>query len=217
MALLVAAPGPDWAFTLSVVARGRSLAAAVAGPVSGYLMLTLAVATGVGILVARSPALLTALTMLGAGYLFWLRWQSLRTPATPHLIDGHDTAAAAPASRRSRLLVNIGVNGLNPMALLIFVALLPQFADSTTGWPLSLQLIALGDSSSPPSSVRSIPRSEPWHAPSLRDQRCGHVACPRCRCTHDRPRGGPPLGALAPLKDPSWRSGSLAAPHASPP
>lgn len=142
-ALLVAAPGPDWAFTLSVVARGQSLAAAVAGLVSGYLVMTLAVATGVGLLVARSPTLLTALTALGASYLIWLGWRSLRTPEAPHRLDGTDTAAV-PASRRSTLLVGIGVSGLNPKALLIFMALLPQFAQPAADWPLSLQLAVLG-------------------------------------------------------------------------
>lgn len=142
-ALLVAAPGPDWAFTLSVVAGGRPLTAAVAGLVSGYLVMTLAVATGVGLLLARSPTLLTALTVLGAGYLIWLGWRSLRTPAAPHRLYEMDTPAA-PASRRSTLLVGIGVSGLNPKAMLMFVALLPQFAQPAADWPLSLQLGVLG-------------------------------------------------------------------------
>jgi threonine/homoserine/homoserine lactone efflux protein len=42
------------------------------------------------------------------------------------------------------LVKGIGVSGLNPKGLLIFVALLPQFTDPDTRWPLAGQIGALG-------------------------------------------------------------------------
>jgi threonine/homoserine/homoserine lactone efflux protein len=36
------------------------------------------------------------------------------------------------------------VSGLNPKVLLLFLALLPQFTDSSAAWPVAVQIIALG-------------------------------------------------------------------------
>lgn len=140
--LLIAAPGPDWAFTLSAVSRRQSLTAAVLGLVIGYVGMTIAVATGLGLLVARTPALLTILTVLGAGYLLWLGWHTWRAPGV--ILRGSTDAIVAPAPWRSTLMTGIAVSGLNPKALLIFVALLPQFTRDDTAWPISLQLVVLG-------------------------------------------------------------------------
>lgn len=63
--LLIIVPGADWAFTISAGLRGGSAVPAVGGLVAGYLAMTVVVAAGVGALVARSPALLTALTAAG--------------------------------------------------------------------------------------------------------------------------------------------------------
>jgi threonine/homoserine/homoserine lactone efflux protein len=38
----------------------------------------------------------------------------------------------------------IGVSGLNPKGLLVFLALLPQFTNPRAGWPLTVQLAVLG-------------------------------------------------------------------------
>jgi threonine/homoserine/homoserine lactone efflux protein len=54
------------------------------------------------------------------------------------------SAPEAPAGTRATLWQGVGVSGLNPKGLLIFVALLPQFADPDRGWPLAVQLAALG-------------------------------------------------------------------------
>lgn len=68
--LLVLTPGADWAYVISAGLRGRALVLpAVAGLACGALLATLAVAAGVGSLVARSPVVLTVLTMAGAAYL----------------------------------------------------------------------------------------------------------------------------------------------------
>ncbi len=50
--LLIVAPGADWAFTIWVGLRGRSVVPAVSGLVIGYLLMTVVVAAGVGAFVA---------------------------------------------------------------------------------------------------------------------------------------------------------------------
>jgi threonine/homoserine/homoserine lactone efflux protein len=41
-------------------------------------------------------------------------------------------------------LKGAGVSGLNPKALLLFLALLPQFTDVTYAWPMPVQIMVLG-------------------------------------------------------------------------
>ncbi len=138
-ALLVVAPGPDWAFVLRTVSRRESLAAAVLGLVAGYVAMTATVATGLGLLVIGAPAVLNLLTVLGGSYLVWLGWWTWRSArAAP-------TETVQPTSRQRSTFVNgVCVSGLNPKVLLVFVALLPQFVRPGAAWPVDLQLAVLG-------------------------------------------------------------------------
>jgi threonine/homoserine/homoserine lactone efflux protein len=135
--LLIVVPGADWAFTISAGLRGRSVYPAVSGLVVGYAFVTLVVAAGVGALVARSPAPLTALTIAGGLYLMWHGATTFARPATA---DGTDT----PGTDWKTFLRGIGVSSLNPKGLLIFLALLPQFTDPRAAWPVAGQIGVLG-------------------------------------------------------------------------
>ena len=86
--LLVCVPGADWAYAISAGLRGGSVARAVAGLVSGYALHTVLAAAGLAVLVASRPALLTGLTVAGAGYLVWLGWSVLRRPGVPGAAEG---------------------------------------------------------------------------------------------------------------------------------
>lgn len=48
------------------------------------------------------------------------------------------------STNRTTLVKGIGVGGLNPKGLLVFVALLPQFTNPHSSWPLAAQLGVLG-------------------------------------------------------------------------
>jgi len=138
-ALLIAVPGADWAYVIGTVLGGRPVLLAVSGIVIGYAGITIVVAAGVGALVAGTPASLTALTIAGGLYLVWLGVRALLRPA------GHGVAGEAGArSDRATLLRGIGVSGLNPKGLLVFLAVLPQFATPSGAWPLAAQLGILG-------------------------------------------------------------------------
>ncbi|MEU8344625.1 LysE family translocator [Spirillospora sp. NPDC048832] len=135
--LLIAVPGPDWAFTIGAGLHGRSVVPAVGGLVAGYAAMTLVVAAGVGALVAGSPAVLTVLTLVGGAYLVWHGGTSFVRPATAG--DGPDAGTG-----RRAFLRGMGVSGLNPKGLLLFVALLPQFTDPGDSWPIAAQIGVLG-------------------------------------------------------------------------
>jgi threonine/homoserine/homoserine lactone efflux protein len=143
--LLIVVPGADWAFAISTGLRGRPVVAAVGGLVLGYAAVTVVVAAGAGALVSDHPAALTALTVLGGGYLMWHGARTLAAPSAPAIPVAADTVAGPPATTSwATLAQGVAVSGLNPKGLLIFVALLPQFTSPGRPWPLAVQMGALG-------------------------------------------------------------------------
>ncbi|MGV9553985.1 LysE family transporter, partial [Streptomyces ardesiacus] len=90
------------------------------------------------------------------------RWQeAIRTPSLPYgaaACTSRVGAATRPAVPRAgagggdegadswvgRAARGAGISGLNPKALLLFLALLPQFAARDSDWPFAAQIVALG-------------------------------------------------------------------------
>jgi threonine/homoserine/homoserine lactone efflux protein len=137
--LLIVVPGADWAFTISAGLRGHSVVPAVGGLVAGYAAVTAVVAAGVGALVAGSPAILTGLTIVGGLYLVWHGAMTFARPSTPSAAE-----AVSAGTGWSTFIKGVGVSGLNPKGLLIFLALLPQFTNPHEGWPVAGQIGVLG-------------------------------------------------------------------------
>lgn len=137
--LFVITPGADWAYAISAGMRGRWVVPAVAGMLSGHLLVTLVVAAGVGSLIAGHPLALTLLTLAGCVYLLWLGGNLLLSPAVP------EAGAGGGQDSGSRwAFKGLCVSGLNPKVFLLFLALLPQFTDPQSSWPLPLQILLLG-------------------------------------------------------------------------
>jgi len=135
---LVMVPGADWAYAISAGMRERAVPA-LAGLLSGYLMITGVVAAGVGALVARDPMVLTVLTFVGATYLFWLGANILARPSVPAAGE-----AQALTTSLGWTIKGFAVSGVNPKALLLFLALLPQFTRQGAAWSIPAQIGALG-------------------------------------------------------------------------
>ena len=137
--LLVLVPGADWAYAIAAGLRDQSVLPAVAGLLAGYAGLTAVVAAGVAALIARSPLVLATATTLGAVYLLWLGITTLTHPPAPIAAADH---GSQPWARRAAK--GAGVSGLNPKALLLFLALLPQFITRGAAWPFAAQIALLG-------------------------------------------------------------------------
>lgn len=137
--LLVLVPGADWAYAIAAGLRDRSVLPAVAGLLAGYVALTAVVAAGVAAVIARRPPVLATLTALGALYLLWLGITTLTRPPAPSAAVGDSNQ---PWLRRAAR--GAGISGLNPKALLLFLALLPQFVTRGAAWPLGAQIALLG-------------------------------------------------------------------------
>jgi threonine/homoserine/homoserine lactone efflux protein len=146
--LLIVVPGADWAYVIGTVLGHRSVLLAVGGIVLGYAGMTVVVAAGIGGIMARTPASLTALTIAGGLYLIWLGAKTVTRPAAPAITAGGTPSGAAPGTGsgtgRATLARGIGVSGLNPKGLLVFLAILPQFTSPRGSWPLTVQLAVLG-------------------------------------------------------------------------
>ncbi|WP_167338410.1 LysE family translocator [Paraburkholderia oxyphila] len=136
---LVMVPGADWAYAISAGLRGRMVAPAVGGMLLGYLAITVVVAAGIGKLATRVPAVLSILTVVGGAYLLWLGIKTLMRP--PEITAGHDDTQKSPWGWSMR---GFAISGLNPKAILLFVALLPQFVRPNAGWSAAGQIVALG-------------------------------------------------------------------------
>jgi threonine/homoserine/homoserine lactone efflux protein len=140
-AVLIAVPGPSVLFvigrTLALGRRGGLLS--VLGNALGELLQIAAVALGVGVLLAQSVVLFSAVKFAGAAYLIYLGVQAIRH---------HGGRAAAPAPARSASVWRVLQEGFivgatNPKSVVFFVAVLPQFVDYPTG-AIPIQLATLG-------------------------------------------------------------------------
>ncbi len=171
---LACTPGADWAYIISSVLKKERYAPAVWGLLSGYLVHTLLLVCGIAALVASSPILLTWLTTAGALYLLWLGistirgWKAAvfynqdsadldvntnsedRVPAVPSMANtATGTLTLAPAAKTAesssaKFLKGLLTSGTNPKALLLYVALIPQFLDAGSPVPMVLQTTIFG-------------------------------------------------------------------------
>lgn len=137
--LFVITPGADWAYAMAAGLRHRTVLPAVGGLLAGHLAATALVAAGVAALVARSPLVLTALTAAGAAYLMWLGTSTLAHPSAPQADAEQATDSWVRQAARGA-----GISGLNPKVFLLFLALLPQFANPDARWPVPVQVAVLG-------------------------------------------------------------------------
>ncbi len=140
--VIIAIPGPSVLFVISRgVSLGRRAAlATVVGNELGLLAQVIAVAFGLGTIVAQSAAVFTTVKLVGAGYLIYLGVRTLRHRSD---LAAALNAAGTPARTRRILLDGVVVGVTNPKSLLLFGAILPQFADPAAGH-LPLQLLVLG-------------------------------------------------------------------------
>lgn len=140
---LILVPGPSVLFVVSRgVALGRRAAlATVFGNAAGLSLQLVAVAAGLGELVTRSDAALTALQVAAGAYLAVLGARTVRDRRTLAQVAGG--AAVSPGSLRQIVREGFYVGATNPKGLIIFVAVLPRFVERSEGHETA-QLLVLG-------------------------------------------------------------------------
>lgn len=122
--ILELTPGPNmaWLALLAATAGRRAGLAAVLGIMLGLAAQAVLAATGVAVLIDRSPVLFDVLHLAGVGYLLYLAAESWRDAGNPahHLPGGGEDGSTG---FRRGLVGNL----LNPKAALFFLTVLPGF------------------------------------------------------------------------------------------
>lgn len=138
-------PGADWAYAITAGLRSRSIVAPILGLASGYVVVVSVIAMGVGAVVASSPGILTALTVVGASYILWLGVSTLLgvTSGDGTLVAVTGTESADRSGSLRQYLHGMGISGINPKGLMLLLALLPQFL-TEGGWASGVQILLLG-------------------------------------------------------------------------
>lgn len=141
--VIIIVPGPSVLFTLARgVAWGRAVAVlTVLGNSIGTLVLSVAVAVGLGPLLAHSKVFSVVLQIAGGSYLLWLGYDALR-----HRREHAEAMAKRESQRPSRITVvrqGFVVGILNPKSLVFFAAVFPHFVEPSKG-NVTLQLLIFG-------------------------------------------------------------------------
>ena len=138
--VIIVIPGSSVLFVIGrAIALGRRAGVlSVVGNALGTIPAVIAVAFGVGAIVASSVVAFTVIKIAGALYLVYLGIQAIRHR------HAHIPGIQQRPTRTRRLLAEGFIVGLtNPKTIAFFVAVLPQFVDPTAG-PVWLQLLLLG-------------------------------------------------------------------------
>lgn len=139
-AALSLSPGPAVMLVVGCgIAHGwrRSLCATLGILCANGVYFTLS-ATGVGTLIAASGQLFAVIRWIGAGYLIYLGLMAIFGKPSPLTISNQTgKPRGGMAIFRSALLLQLA----NPKALLMFVAILPQFIDPAA--PIGPQMLIL--------------------------------------------------------------------------
>ncbi len=127
---LAALPGPDMMLFVSrsMVQGWRVGVAALCGAVLGCFCQAMAAGLGLSRLFLLVPVAFQAVRLLGAAYLLYLAWSTLR--ARPAALSA---AGVPPLPFATALRQGLFTNLLNPKVALFMLALLPQFLHPERG------------------------------------------------------------------------------------
>ena len=127
--VLFITPGPDMSLFLArTVVGGRRLGMASAvGANVGCIVHTMLAALGISALIAASPQAFLVLKIVGAVYLLWLAYDSIRNGSALNVRTGE----VQERTFWGTFFTGIGINLANPKVILFFVTFLPQFVEAT--------------------------------------------------------------------------------------
>lgn len=142
--VMVVVPGPSVMFTISralTVGRRDALLTVVGNAVGVYLQVV-AVAFGLGTLVAQSATVFTVVKLIGVSYLIYLGVQAFRNRRA--LSEAFHAAVQATPRRTVRVLFDgFVVGAFNPKSIVFLAAVIPQFVNHTAG-SIPQQILLLG-------------------------------------------------------------------------
>lgn len=142
-ALLAVTPGPGIFYVAArTLAGGRAEGVASSfGTGLGGMVHVAAGSLGVSAIVLASAELFTALKLIGAAYLVWIGYRTIRSARQGAGLG--EMPAAPPVGPRRAFREGALVEALNPKTAAFFLAFVPQFLDPAAGH-VALQFMLLG-------------------------------------------------------------------------
>jgi threonine/homoserine/homoserine lactone efflux protein len=128
---MVLIPGPNMVYLVSrSVSQGwRAGLISLGGTFVGFLVYMTMANLGLAAVFVYVPALYTGVKIAGAAYLLYLAWKMLK-PGGASLFEPREL----PRDSRWKLFrMGLVTNLLNPKAAIMYLALIPQFVDRSTG------------------------------------------------------------------------------------
>jgi threonine/homoserine/homoserine lactone efflux protein len=143
--LLAITPGPGIFYVAArTLAGGRTEGVASSfGTGVGGLFHVVAGSLGISALVLASAELFTGLKLVGAAYLVWVGFRTIRSARSDAAAALAGGAVAPPVGPKKAFREGVLVEALNPKTAAFFLAFVPQFVDVTKGG-VALQFMVLG-------------------------------------------------------------------------
>lgn len=150
----VATPGPGVLMTImkSMQFGFKGARYTILGTASGTVVMAVLSATGLSLILSTSPHAYSVLRIVGACYMIWLgikNWRA-KSIALKHavkekeLIERSEGTADGPVIRPFHFfLEGIGLQMTNPMLIMFFVSLFPQFIDPKGSYLLQFTVLSL--------------------------------------------------------------------------
>lgn len=139
--ITICIPGPGVIFTLTNAFRYMlfSTLAGIFGVAIGMFIISVIAATSVGIIIKTTPALYSALKVIGAVYLIYIGVKIFRSSSIKEISNSEKQ----PLKNEKATLFKRGVyvSLTNPKPILFFIALFPQFIQSNN--PFILEFLKL--------------------------------------------------------------------------
>ena len=131
-AFAVATPGPGVLMTLTSSIRYglRTAVWVILGTSTGIVVISMISSTGLGILIATSPAAYETIKALGALYMVYLGVRLFKAKPFSFDLASKEKAMSVTVKQKGTLwLQGITLQMTNPMLIMFFVSLFPQFID----------------------------------------------------------------------------------------
>lgn len=131
-ALTVATPGPGVLMTLTSSIRYglRTAIYVILGTATGTVVMAAISSTGLGLLIATSPAAYEAIKGLGALYMVYLGLKLFKAKPFSFDLAAKEKPMGATVKQKGVLwLQGVTLQLTNPMLIMFFVSLFPQFID----------------------------------------------------------------------------------------
>jgi homoserine/homoserine lactone efflux protein len=141
--LTIASPGPGVVLTLTNSLRFGLLNTipGIIGISLGMLFISIVVASGIGIIIARSITIFSLVKYIGATYLVYLGLKLWRA-TNLNLSNINSFEKKHVFSRKKYFKEGLGITILNPKPIIFFIAFFPQFIDSNQSYLLQFSLLS---------------------------------------------------------------------------